>query len=114
MDDGQKEQIAKNEALFRDINERVKEIDAKRGAALAEESEFLCECGHPDCIERISLTVAEYEAVRSVPTHFALVPGHEQTAVERVVGGDGERFLVVEKLPEEREIPRATNPRAAR
>src|SRR5215210_7292791 len=99
MDERQTEQIAKNQALFRDINERVKEIGANRGAPHDEEWEFLCECGHQDCIARITLTVPEYEAVRSVPTHFALVPGHEQPAVERVVGGDRERFLVAEKLP---------------
>jgi hypothetical protein len=59
--------------------------------------EFLCECGHVDCVEHIELTRAEYEDVRTETTHFVLLPGHQNGSVERVIS-ETERFIVVEKL----------------
>ena len=100
----------KNEALFRDVNERVKEIDEGHGIATNAAWDFLCECGNADCLERVELHPEEYEELRSNPVHFAVVPGHEKPEVERVIRkGDG--FLVVEKLPGEQEIARETHPR---
>jgi hypothetical protein len=40
--------------------------------------------------------VSDYEDVRSDPTHFAVLPGHEIPDVEEVVGRN-EGFLVVRK-----------------
>jgi hypothetical protein len=59
--------------------------------------EFLCECGHVECVEHIELTREEYEEVRAEPTHFVLMPGHENGSVERVIA-ETKRFVVVEKL----------------
>ncbi len=83
--------IGKNEALFREVNERIREITTYDGDA-----EFLCECGDPSCTEAIPMTLAEYEGVRRDPTHFALVPGHELEDVEQVIL-QNDRFAVVEK-----------------
>ncbi len=84
-----------NEALFREVNERIREITTWDTGA-----EFLCECGDPDCAQPIVMTVDEYEAVRSRPTRFLIVAGHEVPDVERVVERT-DRFAVVEKLPGE-------------
>jgi hypothetical protein len=84
-----------NEALFREVNERIEDV----GTALApddEPMEFLCECDDRDCVEKVSATRAEYEAIRAVGTHFVVLPGHEDPGVEHVVQ-QKERFLVVEK-----------------
>ena len=84
-----------NEALFREVNERIEDV----GTALAPDDvpmEFLCECDDRDCVEKVSATPAEYEAIRAVATHFVVLPGHEDPGVERVVQ-QTERFLVVEK-----------------
>lgn len=43
------------------------------------------------------MTEAEYEHLRRIPTHFAVLEGHELPAVERVVEKN-DRYLVVEKL----------------
>jgi hypothetical protein len=103
--------IAQNEALFRDVNERIKDITAEQHAPGTEDVwEFLCECGTEGCVERIHLTVAEYEALRSKATQFAVVPGHEVPAVERVVESS-ERFLLLEKLGEGATIAEETDPR---
>jgi hypothetical protein len=87
--------VAKNEALFRQVNERIEDVNSKLDAGGL--SDFLCECGDDDCTQPISLTLAEYEEVRSVPTHFAVAHGHEIIDVERVVRTT-DRFEVVQKF----------------
>ena len=111
MDEQAKERLAKNEALFRDINERVRQIDEAHGIPTDELWDFLCECGSADCLERVGLTLAEYERVRGKPTQFVLVPGHEVPEVERVVD-ETRRYVIVDKHPEEQQVALETDPRA--
>jgi hypothetical protein len=88
------ERVARNETLFREVNERIK--DVSDGDDTVSTTEFLCECGDPECIEPVSMTLVEYEEVRRNPKHFAIVPGHADPEVEVVVARN-ERFAVVEK-----------------
>lgn len=104
-----KERIANNEATFRRINE-----DIGRGRDAEDDNTlvgFVCECGDEDCSRLIEMTPAEYERVRGVPTHFAVVNGHEIPAVERIVMRT-ERCAVVEKLPPTDRIAVRTDPRS--
>ena len=72
---------------------------------------YLCECGDPDCEGHISLTRAEYEAVRRHGARFAIALDHENPEVERVVV-ETERYAVIEKLPGPRaEYAHVTDPR---
>ncbi len=85
---------ALNEALFRQVNERIAEsaehfVDGKTA--------FVCECSDPNCTERVSATLAEYERVREKPTTFLLAPDHHEPDIEQVVSKRG-RFHVVEKM----------------
>jgi hypothetical protein len=97
---------ARNEALVREVNERIAEIDKEAEEAnLAREDtlfEFLCECGGADgqvgCDERIHMTIREYEEVRAQDDRFAIYPGHEKAALESVTLRH-DRFLVVDKRP---------------
>lgn len=102
------ERLAHNQSLFREINERVKEV-----AAPAEPEEgisFVCECSHVGCDATIELSVAEYEMVRSEATHFVVAAGHQLPEIEQVVAAqDG--YLVVEKMIG-REFSKATDPRS--
>ena len=41
--------------------------------------EFTCECGAPGCRVAVSLTLAEYEALRAADSPV-LAPGHERRA----------------------------------
>ena len=85
----------RNEALFREVNERIEDVST----TLAPDDvpmQFLCECDDTDCVEKVSATRAEYEAIRAVATHFVVLPGHEDPGVEHVVQ-QTDRFLVVEK-----------------
>jgi hypothetical protein len=59
-------------------------------------AEYLCECGNAACTETIQMTVSDYENLRSVPTHFAVLPGHELPDVEDVVARN-DAFLLVRK-----------------
>jgi hypothetical protein len=88
--------LARNEALFREMNERVEERvqpSAGREATFA----ILCECADLDCVERILLTPAEYEAAHADPAQFTVVPGHAAVDVETIVRRN-ERFEVVRKV----------------
>ena len=108
--DSRQQRVAKNEALFRQVNERIEEVNEKLDSEGL--SDFLCECGDDDCTTPISLTLAEYEDVRSVPTHFAIALGHEVVDVEEVIS-TGDRYAVVEKYAGEAErIAVETDPRS--
>jgi hypothetical protein len=80
----------KNQALFRSVNERIEGLVTNGDGFV----EFVCECADEDCTERVSLSVAEYERVRSEPTYFVVAPGHVVHDVERVVVADDRYFVV--------------------
>lgn len=76
--------LAHNEALFRDVNERLQDLN-ETFSGMTGVMEIVCECGSLECAEMLSITPAEYERVRSDGTWFAVVAGHEVEAVEIVV-----------------------------
>jgi hypothetical protein len=96
MDERQR-RVGLNEVLFRDVNERLKEVGTSF-SLVAETARFVCECGELGCAEPIEMTLAEYESLRADPKRFAVKPGHEITDVERVVE-EREGYFIVEKLP---------------
>lgn len=84
--------LAVNEALFREINERV----AERVPGDAHALTIVCECADTDCTERITVTTETLQAVRGDPTQFVVAPGHVALDIEDVVS-HGDRFEVVRK-----------------
>ena len=105
------EQIARNDAVFRAANERIRSAAAELDAA--EPLPFICECADPACRELIPLTREEYEGVRLYATRFAVAPGHEggSDSAARVVE-HGDAYVVVEKLGKASEVAEALDPRA--
>jgi hypothetical protein len=85
------ERIAKNETLWREVNERIRDVTKYDG-----DIEFLCECGDPTCAQPIAMTIRAYEEIRAEPTHFLVVPGHVVPDVETVVDTN-ERYTIVAK-----------------
>ena len=87
--------LALNEAMFREVNERVEDMtktfDSDTGTF-----EIVCECADKACTERLSVPTSVYERVRSDATHFLLSPGHEDPTVERVIE-TFDSYIVVEK-----------------
>lgn len=97
--DPHEERIARNEALLREVNERIHDV-GQGLQVLPDDGEldFRCECGQPECNEFVHLTPSEYERVRADNDRFVVVPGHENPELERVVSrGDG--YIVVDKRP---------------
>jgi len=103
-------QIARNEASFRDINERLEE-GLRQVRHAPQLQEFVCECGDRSCDQLVRLTFPEYEAVRVDLRRFAVVPGHVAADAERVVDWNP-RYEVVEKFREAEEITDAADHRA--
>jgi hypothetical protein len=98
--------VARNEALFREVNERINEVGKD-----AERLLLLCECGDLGCREVVEMTPAEYEAVRAEGERFFVVPGHEDLAVDRVIDQTA-GFLVVKKVGEGGDVARDLDPRS--
>src|SRR4051794_21186002 len=97
--DRQRERAAKNQSLFRDVNERIEELSQKNGFAEGGAAfiEFVCECTLDGCVEHVSLTLEEYEDIRREPNRFFVLPGHVVEGVDEVVDSTA-RYLVVAKL----------------
>jgi hypothetical protein len=105
----------KNEALFRGLNERVHattdELNSGSLINMPDRKEYLCECAEIACLDRISVSQAEYENARSNPVWFLIVPGHDVVDIETVVETN-ERFALVEKNVGGRAVAAATDPRS--
>jgi hypothetical protein len=105
---GRAERVARNEALFRDVNEVIAQTAS--GWATARPA-VICECAREDCVEPIAIDASQYEAVRLRGERFVVCDGHEDPEFERVIErGDG--FAVVEKTGESARIARELDPRA--
>jgi hypothetical protein len=104
--DEQAHRVARNEAVLREVNERIEELldDAAH-------PEFFCECGEGRCVETIEVSIAEYTAVRSSPLRFVVRPGHELPEFERVVE-ETNRYRVVEKVGDAGEVARELDSRS--
>jgi len=102
------ERRAKNEVFFRESNELLERAAAARGR---DDVDFVCECARLGCVERLPMTVQEYEHVRrSGGERFVVVPGHEDLSLEVVVEThDG--YRVVEKIGVAAVIAREADPR---
>lgn len=105
------ERLARNEAFFRDVNERIRDVADRHGQD-EHVYEFVCECADPTCVERVRLSLDEYEAIRADATRFVLAEGHDDATVEAVVASAPD-YVVVEKVGVAGEVARALDPRAA-
>jgi hypothetical protein len=102
----------RNQALFREVNERLNEVASHRRSATPPDR-FICECAHDDCFETMDVSLSEYETIRDVATRFFVAPsdGHFIPEVERVLDKN-ERFWVVEKLGQSATVAEKLDPRS--
>lgn len=74
-------QGAYNQALFREVNERIRAlvVDPRASQAFgrgpAAEPEWVCECANTGCMQRIAISNEEYVAVRTDAAQFLVAPG---------------------------------------
>jgi hypothetical protein len=100
------ERAARNQSIFREVNERVvaleqgglQELDGDGSLVHA-----ICECANAGCHEPIVMDIVGYTAVRSSPLLFVVKPGHEWPDVEHVVA-ERDGYVVVEKVGETGEM----------
>jgi hypothetical protein len=109
VSDESDERLAKNESLFRTVNENIAAIAGSLGGETS--YEFVCECSTSDCLERIVLTLRQYEEVRADGARFLMVPGHVDIELEQVVA-EHDNYVVVEKDGLAGLVAHADDPRA--
>jgi hypothetical protein len=111
VDDDRQRRLAQNEALYREVNERVNDQTQRQALTLEEPGVYMCECSNLDCTLRIEVPLSEYEAVRAFPRRFMVAAGHDipeaETIVERASGS-----WVVEKQDEAGELAEQLDPRS--
>jgi len=105
------ERIGMNEAVFRDVNERIQDV-ASAFDLTKEPLDLICECGDAACVERISLTRDEYERVRAESHLFAVASGHVAPDVEEVVETRSGYDVVRKFKGAPAEIAQKTDPRS--
>ena len=109
MNDQREQRLARNETLFREVNEAI-----ERGNWPGEEekrSAFRCECARAGCAELVSMAPSEYERVRANARRFIVRIGHEDPAIEEVVERTSS-YVVVEKRGVAAREAEATDPRS--
>ena len=94
------ERAARNESVFRDVNERIEQGAEMHSIETVER--FHCECDQEGCFERVRMRPDEYRAVLERRYCFVTVPAHADPRVERVVERCDD-FWIVEKIGEARE-----------
>jgi hypothetical protein len=109
---GREARAARNEDLFRRLNERLHALAEHARAASAAATEplerFVCECASTDCSKVVELTRDEYEAVRATGTRFLVYPERTHTSpdIEDIVERS-DRYWVVEKRGEAGDVVEA-------
>lgn len=100
--------MTQNEALFREVNERVQDHTAEGGTDLYA---YFCECANIDCTFRVRLTPAQYEAVRADAKQFVVLPQHFTPEVEVLVA-EKDSYWIVRKTGEAGEYVEKVDPRS--
>ena len=106
------QRVAENEARVRKANERIEAV-AERLQPDVRLIPFVCECGRPECILTLRLSLDDYNAVRKDARWFICSPGHEliQAGHERVIETrDG--YVIVEKQGKAADVAERLDPRA--
>jgi hypothetical protein len=92
-----RDRVARNEVLFREVNERVQEI---AGGSASDTVLIVCECGRADCDDEITLSKEDYASLRSDPVSFGVLRQHVDPSVEYVVA-ERDGYVVVQKMADE-------------
>ena len=103
--------VGENEALYRQVNERIKALSPGTAATRGEFG-VICECATLDCKTQIMILPEVYERARARSDHFIVLRGHQLDDIEMVIE-DHETFFVIEKTPAEaKRIAVEMDPRA--
>jgi hypothetical protein len=109
--DERQHRLGLNEALFREVNERIERVSETLQVTTSEKLAILCECGDESCTERVDVFLPDYERIRQDSTLFFVRPGHEAPDVEAVVEHGAGWDVVRKKAGEPAELARELDPR---
>ena len=88
---------AQNQLLFREVNDRIKELSGK-ALGPAAEVDFACECDNPECHDAIPMSIAEFAAIEGAgKNRFIVSAGHEDDGVEDVIEKREECLIVAKR-----------------
>lgn len=110
MDNEQKQRVGLNEAVFREVNERLQSFATAPGTELL--LDLVCECGDRTCGERIRVARGDYENARADGRKFLVAPGHVFPEVEVILQRNDGWDLIEKHAGMAGEIADATDPRA--
>ena len=82
------------ESLNRRLEERIEEIRSESGGDPDADVRFFCECSDIACRGRIALEPSRFEEIHRDPALFIILPGHENSAIEKVVDTWGDHVIV--------------------
>ena len=109
--DERSRRVGHNEALYRQVNERIEDLNEAFGAVTGDFA-VVCECGDLDCKEQIRVSREAYEGARAHPTRFLVRRGHELPEVEHVVDRADDYVVVEKDAPEAVRFAEETDPRS--
>lgn len=66
-------------ALFREVNERIRDVSRRFGFASGT-YEFFCECTRPECLLRVEVTGEHYDEVVADSRRYLVAAEHEENA----------------------------------
>jgi len=112
MDEVRAARLARNESVFRELNEEIEELSDRFDVRSdAGEIDFVCECSSLHCGETVPLTRAAYEAIRNVGTRFVIRPEHDDPDVEEVVERHSTHWVVQKREGTPADRARRSDPR---
>jgi hypothetical protein len=103
--------VGHNEALFRQVNERIEGLNAAF-ATVSQTFAVVCECGDLSCTDQLELPPRVYERTRQSPVRFVVKPGHQSPDMEHIVEAEDD-YLVIEKdQPVAKQVAEESDPRS--
>jgi hypothetical protein len=94
--------IARNNAMFREANEQIRDSAASYGVEHA--LPVICECADPSCTVVVQVPLDVYAGVRADELQFVLAPGHTQSEGAGDVVDDYGGYVVFRKAGRTAEI----------
>jgi hypothetical protein len=92
--------VARNHALFREVNQRIFSLSEEFGSHPADDHlglAFVCECANGACTRQMLIDTADYSRVRANPARFVVARGHEVPGEDERVVEERPTFVVVER-----------------
>lgn len=107
------ERVGRNEALFREVNERIRDVSGSLESVSGGSAvEFVCECSRTECHTSIELDLREYERVRAHPARFLVAVGHLWSPEAERLVEENPGYWVVEKFGDAAEAAEEADPRS--